>query len=1160
MALTCPNCGNANVEGARFCASCGNSLALSCPNCGATVEAGARFCSSCGTALAPSAAISAVGPSEERRVISALFADLVGFTSHTERSDPEDSRRRLTLFHGKVRQDVERFGGSVEKLMGDGVFAAFGATVAHEDDAERAVRSALRIVESVEELNASEPQLGLAVRVAVTTGEAIVQLEPNPDRERIIGDVVNTASRLQSVAAPGQVVVDERTYRSSRDAVNFETIEAVELRGKEQKQAVWLAAGLRSRYGVAVEEEAATTFVGREEELSLLTDSFDRSVSRQSPQLVTVVGEPGVGKSRLIREFRRVIDDRPDLVWWRQGRCLPYGEGVTFWAIGEVIKAHAGVLESEPAEKVQAKLRSTVASLFDDPDEASWVEMRLRSLVGLGEAEAERTELFAAWLRFFEALAARNPLILVVEDVHWADDAVLEFLSHIHDWAHQSPILILCTARPELYGSRPDWGGGKRDAVTIGLAPLTDEETVQLVSSLSQRPLMDASLQQALVERSGGNPLYVTELLRLASEQGWLERIRRGDDIPLPHTISAIIAARLDLLEAGDKALIQAAAVIGRVFWSGALSFVEDLDPNEVQRRLRRLVSRELIRPVRRSSMQGQDEYSFAHVLARDGAYSRLTKPDRARLHEATARWLEAVSGERAIDVAELLAHHLATAWELAPTDDSERRRRVYRFQLAAGDRAKAFDAARAARFYESAIGLSSTGSEKGRALLDLVSLRRGSNEEDDARAQLALAAFTEGDDRQGQAEAASALQSLAWYRGSAEATDRWNAKALELAEELEPSPVLARVLAAAAAVNQLRDRSYEALDLVERSLAVAQAVGDTHTFARSLVIRGSSNAQLGDERGIDDILEGLRIQLDTNDSVRAMQTYNNAATIQISSGQLREGRKTIEEAIAFGQARGLPSHVDWSRNTRTEALFPMGEWDECLRESEDLIAEDIRRGGSQVGTFAKAWTALVRFFRGETTEPLAMMEEALKSARAIEDPQALLPCLGILIGCSDLAGDESRALALSRELSQIAPEHPVFLPGLLTYVAPVMQKHGMATELESMIEAAKPLGRGPAADLEAARGTLAELRGNPSEAFDRLNSAIVTYDEIANRFAATMTRIDAARVAGLLGKQSDRAALLENAKSDAEKMGARRLLDLMASLSADDRKAAAGG
>jgi class 3 adenylate cyclase len=1092
-------------------------------------------------------------------VISALFADLVGFTSHTERSDPEDSRRRLTLFHAKVRQDVERFGGSVEKLMGDGVFAAFGATVAHEDDAERAVRSAIRILESVEELNATDPQLGLAVRVGVTTGEAIVQLDPTPDRERIVGDVVNTASRLQSVAAPGEVVVDERTYRSSRDAVNYESRESVELKGKERKQALWLATGLRSRYGVAVEEETSTAFVGREDELSLLTDSFDRSVSRQSPQLVTVVGEPGVGKSRLIREFRRVIDDRPDLVWWRQGRCLPYGEGVTFWAIGEVIKAHAGVLESEPAETVQTKLRSTVATLFEDPEEAAWVELRLRSLVGLGEAGAERSELFAAWLRFFEALAARNPLILVVEDLHWADEAVLEFVIHILDWAHESRILILCTARPELYGSRADWGGGKRDAVTIGLAPLSDEEMVQLVSSLSQRPLMDASLQQALIERSGGNPLYVTELLRLASEQGWLERIRRGDDIPLPDTISAIIAARLDLLEAGDKALIQAAAVIGRVFWSGALSFVEDLDPNEVQRRLRRLVSRELIRPVRRSSMQGQDEYSFAHVLARDGAYSRLTKSDRARLHEATARWLEAVSGDRAIDVAELLAHHLMTAWELAPTDDPERQRRVYRFQLAAGERAKAFDAARAARFYEAAIGLSKTGAERGRALLDLVFLRQGTNEENEARAKSALAAFTEDGNREGQAEAASALSTNAWYRGNAEESDRWKAKALELAEGLEPSPVLARVLVAAAAASQLRDHTHEALELVERSLAVAQAVGDTHTFARSLVIRGTSNSQIGDQAGIEDILEGLRVQLDLNDSVRAMQTYNNVATVQIVSGYLVEGRKTIEEAIAYGQARGLASHVDWSRNTRTEALFPMGEWDECLRESEDLIAEDARRGGSQVGTFAKAWAALVRFFRGETAEPLAMMEESLESARDIEDPQALLPCLAIVVGCSAMAGDDSRGLSLVTEFVQMAPDHPTFLSGSLVYIAPVMQRHGMVAELDAVIAAARTLGPGPNAELDAARGALAELQGNLPEAYNRLTSAIATFDEIENLFNATNARIDAARIAGLQGKDDERFTLLETAKRDAEKMGARRLLDQIASLSAD-QKAAAGG
>lgn len=1159
MALTCPSCGTAARDDARFCASCGSALAHSCPACGVAVDAEARFCSSCGTALAGPAAAT-VGPSEERRVISALFADLVGFTTHTERSDPEDSRRRLTLFHGRVRQDVERFGGSVEKLMGDGVFAAFGASVAHEDDAERAVRSALRIVESVEELNASQPHLSLAVRVAVTTGEAIVQLETSPDREGIVGDVVNTASRLQSVAAPGQVVVDERTFRASRDAVNFESLEDVELRGKENRQSVWLATGLRSRYGVAVEEEASTTFVGRGEELSLLTDTFDRSVSRRSPQLVTIVGEPGVGKSRLVREFRVVIDDRPDLVWWRQGRCLPYGEGVTFWAIGEVIKAQAGVLESEPSEAVLAKLRSTVTALFDDPEEATWVELRLQSLVGLGEAGAERSELFAAWLRFFEALAARNPLILVVEDLHWADEAVLEFVTHILDWAQESPILILCTARPELFSKRPDWGGGKRDAVTIGLSPLSDVETVELVTSLSQRPLMDAGLQRALVERSGGNPLYVTELLRLANEQGWIERIRRGDDIPLPDSISAIIAARLDLLEPGDKTLLQAAAVIGRVFWAGALSFIEDLAMTEVRSRLRRLVSRELIRPVRRSSMQGQDEYSFAHVLARDGAYSRLTKQDRARLHEATARWLEAVSGERATDVAELLAHHLATAWELAPSEDAERRRRVYRFQLAAGDRARAFDAGRAVRFYRAAISLAGTGGEKARALLDMARLSQGTNDENNAMLAEALATFTENGDREGQAEAASELGREAWYQGHAEEADRWQERALELAEGLEPSPVLAQVLVAAAAAKQLRGKEEESLELVDQALAVSQTVGDTHSYSRSLVIRGSALIQLGNLTGLEDVKEGLRIQLDRNDTTRAMRSYNNLATAQIGFGEFELGRKTIEEAIAYGTARGLPAHVDWSRNTRNEALFPLGEWDECLRVAEELLAEDRKRGGSQVGIFANYFAAMVRFFQGETEAPLLMLEECLSSAREIEDPQVLVPAITGLICCYHLAGREAEARELAEDFCRIGPEHPVFLAGSFAFVAPTMRHQKMTDALQMLIRHAKPLGKSGAADLDFGRANLAELRGERNEAATLLASVISACDSMSNRFGAADSRIEAARVAGLLGQEDDRIRLLDEAEALSQFMGAGRLLNQIANMRTDGTKAAAGG
>jgi class 3 adenylate cyclase/tetratricopeptide (TPR) repeat protein len=1099
-------------------------------------------------------------PSEERRIISVLFADLVGFTSHTERTDPEDSRRRLTVYHSRVRQDVERFGGRLEKLMGDGVFAVFGAPVAHEDDPERAVRAAIRVLESAQELNEAQPNLALAMRLAVTTGEAIVQLEPTPDREGIVGDVVNTASRLQSVASPGEVVVDERTFRATRHAINFEELDEVALKGKENKQAVWRATGLRSRYGVAVEEESTTPYVGRRDEMSLLADSFERALARRSPQLVTIVGEPGVGKSRLVREFRRVIDDRPDLVWWRQGRCLPYGEGVTFWAIGEVIKAQAGILDSEPAETVTAKLRSTVAALFDDPDEAAWVELRLASLVGLGGSAAERTELFAAWLRFFEALAARSPLILVVEDIHWADDAVIEFLSHILDWAKDSPILLICTARPELFSSRPDWGGGKRDAVTIGLSPLSEDEAVRLMSSLSKRPLMDASLQRALVERSGGNPLYICEFVYLAEEQGWFERLRRGDEIPLPDSIASIIAARLDLLGPEEKSLLQAAAVIGRVFWAGALSFVEGLDPTQVQNRLRRLISRELIRPIRRSSMQGQDEYAFAHVLARDGAYKRLTREDRARLHEATARWLEAVSGDRTADVAELLAHHHATAWELAPSQDLERRRRVYRFQMAAGDRARAFDAARAVQFYRSATALASTGSEKGRALLDMAVLASGSADEQMAMLTEALEEFAKGNDREGQAEAASQLSTEEWYRGHAEDSDRWSERSLELAASLEPSPILARVLAAAASAKSLRGKGDEALDLVDRAMAVAQAVGDTSSYARSLVTKGTAMAHMGEGDGLDDILEGLRIQLDRNDTTRAVSTYNNAATIQIGLGNFQQGRQLIEEAIVYGTSRGLPAHVDWSRSTRNEALFPMGEWDECLKEADDLAAEDAKRGGSQVGTFASVTAAIIRFFRGDAAESLIKLDEGIRAAREIQDPQALIPILSFAIVCADWLGDSKRVSELAEEFGDISRQHPVFLAGSIDLVAPGMRRVGLNDRLAELIASAKVIGPRPTAQVNLARATVAEGRGNLEESLEILHTVISACDEMGHRFLGTIARINAARVAGLRGEGEERERLLGEAEPMATRMGARRFLEEIAAMRGDGRTATAAG
>jgi len=480
---------------------------LVCPSCGEENPERASFCLACGSALDTRAPVG-----EERKVVSVLFVDLVGFTDRSDRADPEDVRATLRPYHERVKADIERFGGTVEKFIGDAVMAVFGAPVAHEDDAERAVRAALRILDTIEELR--EGGLEIAVRAAVTTGETVVSLGARPERGEgiVAGDVVNTAARLQSAAPVGSVIVDETTMRATESAIAYEQSASVEAKGKAEPIAAWRALQTRSRVG---QPEAATRtpFVGREHERTLLLGTFLRAERESSVQLVTVVGEPGIGKSRLATELRAALDDRPDVVTWRHGRCLPYGEGITFWALGEIVKAETGILESDDATAARRKLADAVARTFSDADEATWLEARLAPLVGAESAGAgaSREESFTAWRRFLEEMAARRPTVLVVEDLHWADDALLDFLDDLLDWSTPVPLFLLCTARPELFERRPAWGGGKRNATTISLSPLTREDAGRLLQALLERSVLPAETQTLLLERAGGNPLYAEQ-------------------------------------------------------------------------------------------------------------------------------------------------------------------------------------------------------------------------------------------------------------------------------------------------------------------------------------------------------------------------------------------------------------------------------------------------------------------------------------------------------------------------------------------------------------------------------------------------------------------------------------------------------------------------
>ncbi|MBV8258429.1 MAG: AAA family ATPase, partial [Actinobacteria bacterium] len=623
---------------------------LVCPVCGQDNPEIARFCLSCGASL------SSEPRREERKVVSVLFADLVGFTSRAEALDPEDVRALLAPYWERLRAELERYGGTVEKFIGDAVMALFGAPVAHEDDPERAVRAALAIRDW------ARGEDDLQVRIAVNTGEALVLLGARPAEGEgmAAGDVVNTAARLQSAAPVNGVLVGETTYRATRDSIVYEEREAVDAKGKAEPIRVWEALEARSRFGTDVEQQTLLPLVGRRRELDTMLGALERARREREPQLVTLVGVPGIGKSRLVAELFQTLRGGTDLMYWRQGRSLPYGDGVSYWALVEMVKAQAGIRENDSESDAEAKLLASIAALVPD-DEREWVAEHLLPLVGLGAETPRYGQSFPAWRRYFERLAEQRPLILVFEDLHWADDGLLDFVDHLVEWSAGVPLLVLATSRPELLDRRPGWGGGKLNAATLALTPLADDEAAQIIQAVLEQSVLPAETQQALLERAGGNPLYAEQFARLYLERG------SADDLPLPETVQGIVAARLDGLAAEEKQLVQDAAVFGKVFWAGAAAALSGVEGAAAGRALHALERKGLVRRELRSSVTGEEEYAFRHVLIRDVAYGQIPRAARADRHLRAADWIESLG--RPDDHAELLAHHLGSALELRRDD-----------------------------------------------------------------------------------------------------------------------------------------------------------------------------------------------------------------------------------------------------------------------------------------------------------------------------------------------------------------------------------------------------------------------------------------------------------------------------------------------------------
>jgi len=1022
--VNCTACGSENPDAARFCGRCGGSLGIACRTCGELVSGDLSYCTDCGAALFES---------QERKTVTVLFADLVGFTERAERLDPEEVRRLLAPYHARLRRELERFGGTVEKFIGDAVVALFGAPVAHEDDPERGVRAALAVREAIADLDAAHPGLNLHVRIAVATGEAVVALDARPTEGEgmAAGDVLNTASRLQTAAPVDGILVNAPTYFATNESIEYRAAAPVEAKGKAEPIPVWEALSPQKQPDAEALQRRRGRFVGRRAELTRLKDALTRAERERSVQLVTLVGEPGIGKSRLVYELFVACVEREQPVTWQMGRCLPYGEGVTFWALGEMVKALAGVLETDEAEETAAKLQAAVEAVVG-ADEAAWVARHLRSLVGLGGAPDaggdRRGEAFAAWRGYFQGLAAGEGVVLVFEDLHWADDGLLDFIDHLVEWVDDAPLLVIGTARPDLLERRPGWSATRENALTLFLPALSDPDTTALVDSLLENVTLSADAHAALLAHAGGNPLYASEYVRMLVDRGLVragEQGRLDAELPLPESVQGIVTARLDTLPSAGKRLLQDAAVIGRAFWAGALVALGGAQRWRVEEQLLRLERMGFVRRERRSSVARETQYAFWHVLIRDVAYSQIPRRRRADSHRAAAAWIESLNVERAEDRAEMLAHHYLSALELTRATGQDSTTLTERARVAlreAGDRATSLHSfPRAVRFYQAALELwPRVDPERTELLLRLGQSRFHAEAAGDDVLSEARDAFLARGQREHAAKAIVLLGELLWTRGEAEAFLRFE-EAVELLEDAPPSHTKAHVLSSLSRFLTIAEENERAIRVGLEALAMADELGIDEIRAHALAGIGRARIRVGDERGFADLEQSIAVSIRIN-SPECLRAYINFGNALVETGALGRAFGLYENGRRAARRFGDADRILWFEGERLYEWYWRGLWDECIRLADSLLAQVEVGAPNAIEQDARFVRSRIRLARDDSAGAVEDSARALDLGRRAGYPEMLIPALALRARVLASAGRLDDAASHADELLTLWP------------------------------------------------------------------------------------------------------------------------------------------
>jgi predicted ATPase/class 3 adenylate cyclase len=1180
--VNCPSCGADNRPDAKFCRECGAAIGGRCPACGASNEPGQKFCDECGTVLAGTPPVApsprAESPAAERRLVSVLFADLVGFTTLSEGRDAEEVRELLSRYFESCQRLISLYGGTVEKFIGDAVMAVWGTPAAQEDDAERAVRAALDLVAMVSALGQEIGAPELRARAGVLTGSAAVTLGAVGEG-MVAGDLVNTAARIQAAAESGSVLVGEATKRATEAAIAYGDAGAHELKGKAEPVRLFRALRVTAGRGGALKGEGLEPpFVGRERELRMVKDLFHASAEERKAHLLSVAGIAGIGKSRLSWEFEKYVDGLVDDVFWHRGRCLAYGDGVAYWALGEMVRTRCGIAEDDEPAAAHEKLRSTLAEHISDPTERQWVEPRLAHLLALEAAgPGDQENLFSAWRILFERLAEQSPTVLVFEDMHWADAGLLDFLEYLLEWSRSLPLFVLVLARPEFAEERPSWGAGRRGFSSLYLEPLTPQAMAELLAGLV--PGLPDELRSSILERAEGIPLYGVETVRMLLDRGLLERegeayrpIGSIGALEVPETLHALIAARLDNLTPEERRLLQDASVLGKTFTKQGLTALTGLSDAQLEPVLGALVRKELlsIQADPRSPEHGQ--YTFVQDLVKRVAYETMSRRERKPKHLAAAEFLLSLWSAQENEAVEVIASHFLDAYAAGPGDpDAENIRTKARETLVrAAERAASLAAnLEAQRAYERAIELT----EEPLARADLHE-RAGAAAAIGARANEASAHFerslalleAEGETH-AAARVSARLAEILWDRGRLEDGLESMERALDVLLEEEPGEDVALLAAQVGRFRFFAGDSEIASERVETALRLAEALALPEVLSQALNTKALLLITHG-RRAEGSVLlrHALEVALEHDKPSAALRAFYNLADAGSSYGdRYEEAAETVRQGLAHARKVGS-RYWEWTFLGYGYPFYALGAWDEVLAMWDELPHEDwtrarlaygtvllsavpvcVHRGRldeakrmvDAVGEFEHSADVQERYYYGSARAQILLAEgKRAEALRVAETVFALREAMGI--GADAIK--EAFVLAVQAALEL----------GLLD----------KAKELLAVVEGVQP-GMRPQfvnAHVSRFRAHLAARGGEGQEAERLFKRAAGLFHELAVPFHVAVTRLEHGEWLAGEGRAEEAEPLFAEAHELFERLDAKRWLDRIDQVRLGERAAAPPG